>query len=227
MELHLVLKKAVEYNDEFNYFTEGGKPVKAFKNIDNARAAMADMEKEARKEAEEEDLEFEDGEIPELYYLETIQVEDENVADYAAQRQIIKEAKSRMVAIAQDLFAAKSREVFEQHPKLQGIRITAYTPYWCDGGPCEYGVSDPYIRFEGADTEELSHRSFVDDDGYFEIYDYEGCDEKYPDGAVEACKAAEALVKSISEEDFKSLFGDHVQVTITRDGVETEEYEHD
>ena len=36
------------------------------------------------------------------------------------------------------------QEIFETHPKLKAFKFTAYTPYFCDGDPCEYEIHDVY-----------------------------------------------------------------------------------
>jgi hypothetical protein len=65
---------------------------------------------------------------------------------------------------------------------------------------------------------------------YYSKSGYERVEESVvPWRRVAAAKVAEMLgtLASTNEGFFKDLFGDHVKVTITRDGYETEEYEHE
>ena len=181
---------------------------------------MTKLEADARRE---NTYEFENGEHPSLYYLKTIQVEDEDVSSYTTQRQALEKAQEKMQEAAREFFMGQAKTVFERHPKLQGIRVTAYTPYFNDGESCEYSVNDPYLKYEGLVDED--EKDGEGGNGYQYISDY--YKDKYPAGTLEAYKEAQALISSITEDDFESLFGNHVQVTITREGVETDEYEHD
>lgn len=47
--------------------------------------------------------------------------------------------------------------------------------------------------------------------------------------SIETQQACEQLSEELSglEDALKTLFGDHVKVIVTKDGVEVEEYEHD
>jgi hypothetical protein len=41
-------------------------------------------------------------------------------------------------------------------------------------------------------------------------------------------KVVAAFLRSFEDEDMKAMFGDHIEVTVNRDGtIETEEHEHD
>jgi hypothetical protein len=44
---------------------------------------------------------------------------------------------------------------------------------------------------------------------------------------VEAIKDCRELVSLVEEDTMAELFGNHVEVTVTRNGIQTEEYNHD
>ena len=158
----------------------------------------------------------------------------------------IEEKKQSMLAELQKEFPSILAPFFEANTSIQSIGWSQYTPYFNDGEECvfstnidmDYGLR---INGEGIDDSSLltislySAPKFLAKDG-----SYERWIEKYPDDAIDPIKDADQLalylsikeivdtLSSIPDEFYKSLFGDHVEVTINRDGsVEKEEYEHD
>ena len=113
-----------------------------------------------------------------------------------------------------------------------------YTPYFNDGEPCTFSTSGTWVR-TSADVE--VERTSDLDVGYHPTlgerpatfnretrsYDYgayEGPDEaRY--------ERARALAKAIDGGEFLDVlleaFGDHAEVTIRRDGIQVEFYDHD
>jgi hypothetical protein len=124
-----------------------------------------------------------------------------------------RDAKKKMIAEAKTVFIEVTKEIFEQFPAVESFGWTQYTPYWCDGEACEFGVNHNGIYING------QNEDMEDDDG------------KYPEFTEELSKAEKAIdkfVASIDEEMLQEWFGDHVHVTIYRNGkAKTEEYEHE
>ncbi len=118
--------------------------------------------------------------------------------------------REEFVAKSQEVFKEVVKELFDKYPKLEKFKWTQYTPYFNDGDECTFGVScdQPALTYEGQE---------------YESYEY-------PDDKPEVEQAGEeisALVYKVEEEVLKDLFGDHVEVSATRKGFETEEYSHD
>ena len=96
------------------------------------------------------------------------------------------------------------KEYFEKRPDVYGVRWTQYTPYFNDGDPCVFSMGAVSVFPTQADFED-------DDDDYeFESYGEE------PETSL-----------SRAEDILKSVFGDHSRISVTRDSMEVEEYEHD
>jgi len=96
-------------------------------------------------------------------------------------------------------------------PTLTAIRWHQYTPYFNDGDACTFSVNSPEFQFgEG--------ESFVDS--------YSLDDEDLNKTQVEAIEEFETELGDC-EELLEEAFGDHVEVTVTTTGIETESYEHD
>lgn len=128
-----------------------------------------------------------------------------------------------------DAFKDMSAELFEAHPLLDGFRWRQYTPYFNDGDECTFSArtSDPECAF--TDTQDS-------DDGY----DYDGWTETNTRAIERKVELGESLTPReaaalavaeflaiFDDSDLKALFGDHVMVTVSREGVTTRAYSHD
>jgi hypothetical protein len=118
-----------------------------------------------------------------------------------------------------------------------------YTPYFNDGEPCTFSAHGTWVRTtadEDADKYELEmwgHRSLGKTDGGEWVDDpdrpgrrkkvgerYEGPDE----ARYLRCKELEKAVEGGRfEHVLLDAFGDHANITVRRDGIEIEFYEHD
>jgi len=131
-----------------------------------------------------------------------------------------------LVEQLQTEFPKLLQPIFDQSKKIESIGWTQYTPYFNDGDSCEFSVKldDLYINGE------------YDDD--IEWYDWR---VKYTQYHLELTKEGKVdwyecdllskfkeILRSIPEDFYEDLFGDHVMVTVYKDGrIEVEEYDHD
>ena len=114
-----------------------------------------------------------------------------------------------------------------------------YTPYFNDGEPCEFSVYGTWVRTDadkdvddeyelevGSSHRTLGNRPYREnpDTGKWEQQPYEG-----PDAArYDRCLALMSAVEGGSfEHVLLEAFGDHAVVTVRRDGIEVEFYDHD
>lgn len=96
------------------------------------------------------------------------------------------------------------KEVFAKHPSIDSVYWTQYTPYFNDGDPC-------YFRMNEYDVE------FLEDD------EDEAIKNDNHDEAIDDLNA----VFDAGDDIFESVFGDHVRVTVTSEGISIDEYDHD
>lgn len=96
------------------------------------------------------------------------------------------------------------KEYFEKCPDVYGVKWTQYTPYFNDGAPCVFRVGHVSVF--------PTKEDFEGEDNDYEFESYGGEPEK-----------------SLNEiEDIlETIFGDHTEVSVTRDEMTTEEYNHD
>lgn len=150
-----------------------------------------------------------------------------------------EQLRQEMKDLGTRLFKEGSQDIFDTYPDLVSFSWVQYTPYFNDGDECVFGVDDYSIG--------LAWRNMTDDeqddadDNMWEETFYRNA--KYADPSVElpsylsqyedkrwlfeAGELASGLISGVDEATMKDLFGDHVKVTVTRDGIDTEYYDHD
>lgn len=136
----------------------------------------------------------------------------ENMNAFQEITQMKKDYEAKVAAVGKEAVVAAYVEAMAPHPTVLGVRWQQYTPYFNDGDACTFSSGDVAIRFEGA-AEDAGDR----EDGYQERY-----------GLTGEQKACFGVLPNIDDDILLAVFGDHVEVTIGRDGTcEVEEYSHD
>lgn len=133
----------------------------------------------------------------------------------------MKEFEDKRTELTEQLkkdFPALLAPLFEKYPGVKNVRWTQYTPYFNDGDPCEFSTNASWaeLNYDGGDDEEDD-----DDDS-----------EKVKSEPIEVPEEAEGefqeVLGSIDDSFYKDLFGDHVEVTVLRDGtINVDEYDHE
>lgn len=142
----------------------------------------------------------------------------------------LKKVREEAVKVIRENFKDLFIEFFEKHPAVECVSWTQYTPYFMDGDPCVFSVNNfGYRTFEDSVWGECVTGRHYDYDSRKWV---EGLspDELALGYTMEMCKDWLALsdsLREIPDEIYKDLFGDHSQVTVTRDGITVDEYEHD
>lgn len=126
----------------------------------------------------------------------------------------LKRLKASMSEKFQEELKSAFKEVFEQYPNIIKITWMQFTPYFNDGSPCIFSVHDLSIFDETIIQE--------DDDDYEEGISLYGEDaEKYP----LLVKMETALMSA--DDLLLEMFGDHCKITVTPNGIDVAEYDHD
>lgn len=125
-----------------------------------------------------------------------------------------KEAMKRDGKVA---ILASLAGLFARFPHLEAVCWAQYTPYFNDGDPCVFSLCEPYVKVQGIKDEDSDR-----DDGYVDRYGLRDEDSEMEEALTEFYEQASAI-----EEVFKDVFDDHSEITVTRDGVKVESYEHD
>lgn len=145
-------------------------------------------------------------------------------------------------------FKEMAAELFEAHPKLRSFSWKQYTDYFNDGEPCHFHAHTDYPDVNGHDPDSgrgdnwsdetisvvVGHRQRSETIQYGwqqgqirtwqePIYE-ERPNPAYDPELVAAHEDVCEFLRGFETDDFEEMFGDHVQITVTRDGVEIEEY---
>lgn len=152
------------------------------------------------------------------------------MTSFAAIRERTAELQKQIKALQSEA-AEQIKPLLQQflvdNPQVEAIRWTQYTPYFNDGDTCTFRVNDPMFKFVGASEDDGDYG-----DGFLSVPSNYGADYNADFRAAcsrelfEKCRELERELGGL-EDVLYALFDDHVQVTVTRDGVDVEEYDHD
>lgn len=216
MKIWVVSEIGYAYNDEYHSRPScgGGDPVKAFRSKQAAVEEAKVLDKAKYEKAKEyHDYRNEnDRPIKKFYEVVEVEVADEDVVGYESARKKVEEAKKAAQEAARVAFKAGAAELFEAHPDLESFGWHQYTPYFNDGDECVFRVCNDYPDLNGLDE------NGGDEEDY----------EAYSELRKKFGKSVSEFLSQFDDDAFESMFGDHVRVTVFRDGkVEVEDYEHD
>lgn len=141
------------------------------------------------------------------------------------------EKRKALLSELKNEFTPMIKPLFEKHPKIKSVKWNQYTPYFNDGDECTFSTNIYHMDVNGEDEDDNEALDW-------RIKYYLKGDDEYKNLLTENPKADielyhgveefKALLNSIPDDFYKDLFGDHVSVEITADGIiEVEEYEHD
>jgi hypothetical protein len=141
--------------------------------------------------------------------------------EFQAIKATIANARKEMETVAKKAFAELSTSVFEKFPTLQSFGWVQYTPYFNDGEECVFRTQTDYPT--------MTFLTEGEEEEFNTNYGNEPNDPKTPAGVREKVEAAiTEFFGAFDDDDLKTMFGDHITVTVSRDGTtSTDEYEHD
>ncbi len=127
-----------------------------------------------------------------------------------------KDIKDKLAALKQEYietaraeFKKGTDELFDNNPKLKSFGFTAYTPYFNDGDECTYSAHTDYPDING------------------ESYDNFAYSKTENKELISLAEIVTEFLRQFDDDVYQEIIGNHVKVTITKDGIETEDYEHD
>lgn len=152
------------------------------------------------------------------------------------------EYQEKIKVVGKKAVKALFENVFTKFPEVESIRWAQYTPYFNDGDACEFGLGQFYFGI----SKEQDHTLFADeacedideDDESKDVtyvynfgkYDYSSRTTVYPtkrhEELQDALRQVEGACQDL-EDVLGSTFGDHVQITVTRNKIEVEDHDHD
>lgn len=137
------------------------------------------------------------------------------IAQYTEVRESIKEQIDKARNLIKETFEQGALNVLEEN-NLESFSWEQYTPFFNDGDECVFGVYYDYPRINGMGSEDFPGRP---KDAKWDSPEYQEWYAKR--------QAYEQPIKDFlgqfDQSDLQWLFGDHVTVTVTKNGIETEE----
>jgi hypothetical protein len=109
--------------------------------------------------------------------------------------------KKELTAKAKQGLMSCLTELFQQHPEVKSLQFAAYTPYFNDGDECTYSCGAHYATIN-------------EDEG----------DQNVSESVADVFHDALSQLKN---ETWKEIVGDHALVTITPQGINIVEYDHE
>jgi len=161
------------------------------------------------------------------------------LSKFMAAAEKLKQARKEIAELGAKEGGEAIREAFapafEPPTNLTKIVWTQYTPFFNDGEACEFSAHEPelYRGGTGDDTEESSDiYGLIDREGRRHNPDYQDY-LKRKRAELEAKFGANAVTtvidlwSKLDDDILLAVFGDHKEITITKDGVTVEEHEHE
>lgn len=158
---------------------------------------------------------------------------------------LVSELEAKKKAVEEEYqqqATALFKEIFDAIPQVYGFAWVQYTPYFNDGDPCKFRMGEISILLGEPTEDDYGDSSYPE--GWSVCYngslDPKDKNSKY-DYVVNSYNEAR---KTFTEEEMTTLlelcqflesqndlmhglYGDHVRVTITREGTSTDEFDHD
>lgn len=151
--------------------------------------------------------------------LDNYKVLREQIAELNKKRD---ELEKKQKNICKDFFATLCEEFFKQNEDVRSFEWQQYTPYFNDGEPCTFRANHEYCKINAICAED------GEDADQEDVFSSDGKELKWDSKEYNKLrKSVSGFMSNFSKNDLECWFGDHVTVKVTRDGVETEEYEHD
>jgi hypothetical protein len=113
----------------------------------------------------------------------------------------VEELRMKLQKTGEQFLAQNFKELFEKYPKLETISWSQYTPYFNDGEECTFRSNHKYADIEGIDY----------NDKEYEIIE----------------KELQDFMGQFDDELLCNLFGDHVQLVVSKEGISVEDYDHE
>ena len=143
--------------------------------------------------------------------------------------------KDEIFNLSKDVFDDWCKNIFEKYPKIESFGWNQYTPYFNDGDTCTFSANTDYLSVNGeyADDAEWSNEVNVTNWGTYnrEKKVYEGRvevkNEKYDKDLDVAASEIRKFLMTFDDDFFMSRFGDHSDITVTKEGIEVDDYDHD
>lgn len=147
----------------------------------------------------------------------------------------IYKIKKEIKDMSSGLFDDFREYIFAKYTELESFGWTQYTPYFNDGEACMFYANTDYLKIND---------EYADDSGWIstmnitkfgtwnrELKVYEGREEEpnsnYNQRLVDANSEICDFLQNFDDDFYLSKFGDHAEITVTKNGLDISDYDHD
>lgn len=117
------------------------------------------------------------------------------------------EKKNPDIHIAYFMREAKE-QLFDKYEELTNFKWCQYTPYFNDGDTCRFSANTEYVKINGWSS-------------------WDDNDDNVKEPTKELRKSVIAFLRKFDDTQLEHWFGDHVEITVSQDGISVDDYEHD
>lgn len=147
----------------------------------------------------------------------------------------ITKLKSEIVNISSDIFDDFYKYIFNKYPTLESFGWTQYTPYFNDGDTCIFSANTEYIKINGEYGEESD---WISPTKIISWGDWNSVTRKYENRVEEPNESYNSILSECYDEItgflsnfdnqfYLAKFGDHAEITVTKEGFTIEDCDHD
>lgn len=160
--------------------------------------------------------------VPENVTIEDIKkVVEETKDDFLTIKEEMKKLRDEARTKVKNFFIKGMNKVFEMYPEVKSVSWRQYTDYFNDGDECKFRVYNDDFSVNG-----YSDYDDEGEEGTINVlhYDWEN-GRKYTYHKGEEIKnAISEFLEQLDEDDYRTMFGDHVKIIVRKNEVTTEEY---
>ena len=147
----------------------------------------------------------------------------------------IRKLKNEVYEISKTAFEEGCHAIFTKYEALGSFSWNQYTPYFNDGDTCVFSANTDYIKVNGEyaeDSDWISEKIITNYGTYNrDTKKYEGRVEVpnsgYDPELAKATREIQDFLNLFDNDFYLDRFGDHTEITIGREGIEVEDYEHE
>lgn len=147
---------------------------------------------------------------------------DTIIHDLAAFEVQVKVLKEQTTAQMKMIMAEMFGKFFDAFPSIKTVHWAQYTPYFNDGDECYFTLGS--IEFNTKEYDGIEDEDF-DEGESFSVSKY-GNNNAIDSDLYRACIAVTDVLQNMGDQ-LENLLDNHVQVFVTRRGIDVEEYEHE
>jgi hypothetical protein len=160
---------------------------------------------------------------------------EEMIAEIKEKQAEIKRLQKELQEKSSKIFLSSFKNLFEETPKLKSFAWTQYTPYFNDGDTCYFSANTDYLIINGDQEDDASwaqEKKVISWGTYNRdkrIYEgrIEQDNPEYDKELSEAVDKVKKFLNLFDDKFYQDQFGDHTMVTVTPNGIDTEDYDHD